>query len=167
MPTPLQLLCSTALSLFFVACGSDGTTEACTKGQPVAIFSEALPRVVGQEFSAEGQSARELVRFDNQLQLEILQAGCQTITQEFRFTWPEEIPEAGPEEWRRLAAEQFHFLGDVGERYRDYHLYARVIEELGVDLPLAQAINLGNGQTLRLDRITGGGRSTIIVELKQ
>ncbi len=163
----MKVIFLSPIVLLLFACGGNSSTEKCTYGQPVAIFDESLVQVVTHEFEAKGQNAQEQVVFQNGMNLEVIQDGCHSILQEFRFTLPIESKQQSEAECRDLAAKHFHFLADLGDQYQQYHQYGRAIEELGAELRLAQAASLGQGLSIKLDRISGGGQSTIIVELKQ
>ncbi len=157
------------LVLFSTACGSGSSSSAntCPYGSPVAIFDEKIPGIVTHQFSVEGQNANESVQFDNGMALSILQSGCEHIHQEFRFTIPGKAPEDGDAFWMAQAAQQFHFLGQLSERHHQYHQYAKAIETIAPEAKLAQEVALGDGFSIKTDRISGPDYTLLQVTLKQ
>jgi len=159
------------LPLFFllaiIACGDNSSSNntKCAYGQPLAIFDESLPQVVTHQFSAQGQNASELLQFDSGLSLEVLQGGCDHIKQEFRFRIPGKAPENSEAFWIAQAIAHFHFLGQLSERHQQYHQYAKAIENIGAEMKLAQTRSLGDGFSIRIDRISGVDYNLLQVEV--
>jgi hypothetical protein len=89
------------LSFILISCKSK--EKPCSYGKPVSIFSKNTPKGTNHQFKADKESSNESIRFDSlfqieqetdtlyiPIQLEILQRGCDQITQEFRFEFFDE-----------------------------------------------------------------------------
>ena len=82
------------LATVFIGCGNESSPskktseqnqEKCKYGTPTPIFSDALSKVTDHSFSAEGQKGIEEVSFENGVELELLQSGCNEILQSYQF----------------------------------------------------------------------------------
>jgi len=130
---------NTALLFFLLSClACSSPTSKCTLGAPTAIFNQELQQVTKHHFTVHGQDGTENVEFNNGRSLEVLQKGCETVSQEFRFTIPGKASDTGAPFWIGQAAESFHFLALLADQYLIYHQYAQVLEQNAADLRLKQ-----------------------------
>jgi len=151
--------------LLLSACG--GSSPKCSYGSPTAIFSKDLEKVSTHHFTVNGQDASETIEFNNGLFLEILQGGCNSVRQEFRFLVPGKSQEDADAYWVAMAINLFHLLGDVSEKYLVYHQYAKALEEKGNNVKLGEPFELGEGFGMKVDRIAGNDQNILIVEMSQ
>lgn len=147
------------------SCGD--SSPKCAYGSPTPIFSKDLEKVSTHHFTVNGQDASETIEFSNGLFLEILQGGCNSVRQEFRFLIPGESKEDVPAYWVAMAIDLFHLLGDISEKYLVYHQYGKALEEKGNNIKLGESFELGEGFGIKVDRIAGTNQNILIVELSQ
>lgn len=157
------LLCFTLL----YCCSCSSPTPECQLGQPTAIFHQDLPTVAQHHFQAQGQNGTESIQFTNGLHLEILQKGCEKISQEFRFTIPGKTSQQEAAYWIMQAAQSFHALANLSEQYLLYHQYAQVLEQNAKDLRLGEERGIGQGMKIQVDHIGGATQNIIRVLLSQ
>lgn len=80
--------CFFCFAVAFTACGDRNASkklEDCPYGKPKPVFSEKMPGVSGHRFVAEPYSATEELRLGDSLAITLIQSGCETPVQEFRF----------------------------------------------------------------------------------
>jgi len=153
------------LCLLIFACGN--TSKECTYGSPAAIFNKELKNVLDHQFSTKGQEAQENIVFDNGLKLEVLQGGCNSLKQEFRFTLNGNVEEDGKSFWINQAGQLFHFLGSLSDQYLVYHQYAQALKEAEPQMNLRESFLLGEGFFIKLDHISGTDYELLVVEVAQ
>ena len=79
----------------------------CKYGSPEPIFSKENKKVNQHAFGIEGQRAYEEILFENDLNLEIIQSGCDDITQVFQFNFPGDYSKEPISTWIELAIQNF------------------------------------------------------------
>ncbi len=149
----------------FFACGP--SSKPCTYGSPTAIFNKELKGVLEHQFSVKGQDAQESIAFDNGLNLEVLQGGCNALKQEFRFSLKGNIEEGDKMVWINQTAQLFHFLGDLSDQHLVYHQYAQALKTVATEINLGESFPLGEGFFIKLDHIAGSGYELLVVEVSQ
>ena len=153
--------------LLFYQC-ADNSSADCRYGSPKAIFSDALPSIVRHEFKADGQQAQERVQFDNGLALELLQSGCNSIQQEFRFVQAlqeESLPRDSY--WLEQAANLLKYLSNLSEEHVSFGQWAQLIDTQKENLKLGQKMEVQPQIFVRVDRIKMAQENLIVIELSQ
>ncbi len=150
-----------------VSCAGGGSSD-CRFGQPKPIFSDQLSGITEHRFEAKGQQAQERLRFSNGLALELLQSGCNSIQQEFRFLLlPSEEPVAESVDWLGKSAELLQYLSSLSEEHMGFAQWAQIIESQKSQLKLGQQVEVQPHIFVMVDRIKMGNENLLIVELSQ
>ncbi|MEM6726106.1 MAG: hypothetical protein AAF598_18835 [Bacteroidota bacterium] len=144
------------IGLLFTACGP--SKPECKFDPPVALFTEAHPEVKSQSFEIEGMRAVESVEFVKPIQLELLQDGCETTEQDFRFTI-DNVPDQPDEYWIVQTISCFRYmvsasdkLGPTGQQL------INALQAAAPDLKLGQRLPLAPGFFIRVDKVDSGDK---------
>ena len=144
------------LGLLLVSCGNSEFSEKkeariCLAGEPRPIFKTGDNGVHEHKFFPEGQFSQEFVRFKTGELLSIIQTGCDTLVQTFELQVPDSV-QTWPS-FRRLALERFLRYGNLDPRHFAFGQYAKALEVLPPDFPIAQPANLAPGLTVRFFKL--------------
>ena len=151
------------LLIIIFSCGTEA--EQCKYSTPTAIFSKEISTVVDHNFIADGQSATESAVFENGLQLELEQSGCNDIKQVFQFTI--DRPGEGEPNWFLIVAEQFNYLSSLSEQTMSLGMWASVISSNASLFKLGLPIEVEKGFFVKIDKIDSGKNAILIVELSE
>ena len=156
------------------ACTSDSKTSKtdstdpfkdCKAGKPEAIFEGNFEQVSSQKFKIEQKEGIENVLFKNGLDLELIQQGCDKVTQVFQFKIPQKME--GEQDWIALAAEQFTYLSRTSEKHGMLGMWGQTIRANGPNLQLGEKQSLQPGISIKVDKVQSTEYTTILVELSQ
>jgi len=149
--------------LIFSSCNSD--EKKCKYSTPTAVFSKDISAVTDHSFQSEGQNATEVATFENGLQLELEQSGCDAIKQVFQFTI--ERPGEGEPNWFLIVADQFNYLSSLSEQTMSLGMWASVISSNASLFRLGQPIEVEKGFFVKIDKIDSGKNAILHVELSE
>jgi len=157
-------------SLALVGCGGEQGEAAkeprnCLAGEPRAIFKTGDNGVYEHNFIPEGQLSQEFIRFTTGELLTIIQTGCDTLIQTFEIPVPDSV-QTWPS-FRRLALKRFNRYGNLDPRHYAFGQYAKALEVLPLDFPIARPANLAPGLTVRFFKIPSNGGTTWQVVYEQ
>ena len=153
------------ITLIFISCQSDNK-DACPAGLPEAIFHGELETVVEHQFERKDQDGTETLIFDDGLLLEVYQSGCETISQEFRFTAPGIPAISDPTEWIDVAAMNFFRLSSLDEPYMVFSQYAQAIMQYKDQIRIGEPIALDVSFFLTIDPVKMGEQTILRVILE-
>lgn len=153
-------------SWLWEGCSGAGSPKDCLYGQPVAIFADDLPNMLEHQFEQKAQEAKELMRFNNGLRVELTQSGCDEIVQEFRFELADSLLQGQMIEPLALAVGQLAYMGSLGPEYQGFQEWARALAGQKEEFKLSQPMELGPGIGATVDQIKGGGLTTIVLTFK-
>jgi hypothetical protein len=154
---------STLFVLLFFACGEGEKT--CHYGNPQAIFSEQLDKVILHQFSTNNQDARELVNFENGLELEIFQSGCDSIQQVFQSKFEGDLTKEPSAYFVEMAIQQFFYLGTVSSEHFSLNYLSQTIRDQFHNIKLGQALELQANYFIKIDKVSSQSETVLIVEL--
>jgi len=153
------------LATVLLSCNS---SEKCKYSAPVALFDVNNPLVVKQNFTLKGNSSSEFVEFKNSLRLEFLQAGCQALTQEFRFEIPDAKDNKDPLSWIELSVQLFRFIGSTNQNiFQMSDAWANLIDEEKNQIRLGQEYPISAGFIIKIDKMMAQNYATVIVLIKE
>ncbi|MEM9823263.1 MAG: hypothetical protein AAF985_19435 [Bacteroidota bacterium] len=153
------------ITFTFVLIACDNQEKTCQFGSPQAIFSQKLEKVEQHEFTANQQEAKERAVFENGLDLEIFQSGCDTIRQVFQSTFTEDLSQENANFFIEMAIQQFFYLGSVSSDHFTLNYLGQTIQDQFHDIKLGQALELQPNYFIKIDKITGKTETVLIVEL--
>jgi hypothetical protein len=159
------------LVLAFFACKnsdkkSDKPFANCKCGAPEPIFKEGgAEAIIDRNFTMTPTSAIENVVFKNGVELEIVQAGCEEIIQEFTFFYKTDMSAQNDDFWKTKAVEEFNAIASLSERYQPFGLWANAIKVAAPQLKLGQATELEKDFFVTVDKINDGQRTRLKVIL--
>ncbi|MEO1514222.1 MAG: hypothetical protein AAFV95_04395 [Bacteroidota bacterium] len=158
------------LASFCVLCPScdSGPSDPfadCRYGKPTAIFNDSLPAIQQHQFELQGKTGFERISFQNGLQLELYQSGCDNIQQEFRFSLPGQPPQDTPEFWFKQAVSLLNYLGGLSKKQQALLMWSNMIRQKSTPAKLGQAVELEPGAFAKIDHIKGTEQNLIIIEL--
>ncbi|MEO1435423.1 MAG: hypothetical protein AAFV80_07795 [Bacteroidota bacterium] len=160
-----KLLLLIGMTLFFSACGP--STPKCKFDPPVALFTEDHPEVNSQRFEIEGMRAVETVEFAKPIQLELLQDGCETTEQEFRFTI-ENVPDQPDEYWIFQTIACFQYLVTASEKLGAQGVQlVNALQAASPDLKLGQRLPLAPGFFIRVDKVESGDQAILTANFSE
>ena len=156
------------LLLFLIltsACRNSSKKEDCKYGKPTAIFTDGQPGIQSHRFTLEGNEATEYVRFNDSLQLTLLQSGCNEIRQEFQFYLPGNFQDKTPDFWVQLSIQLFQRLNSLGPAYSGFGIWAQSITEQQDHIKLSEATALQQDFYITIDRILSAENATLVLIL--
>ena len=163
----MHLLTKLTFLLFIIAnlwmLSSCNENTSCKLGKPTAIFPEQVPSVTNRVFEVNNNTSTENIIFDNGLQLEIFQDGCDFVRQEFRFTLNEAPDSTSSSFWTTKAANLFHYMADQSEHLVDFHLWGGAIEAVAPKIRLGERTPLDGPFTIKVDKINLGEKQTMLM----
>lgn len=154
-----------SILLFALLFSCKSEQEKCKFGTPVAIFSDTMDMVETHNFEAKNQEGNENVVFKNDVELQLIQSGCNEVKQEFRFTIPP-LPEGDPN-WILVAAGLFDFLGSLSPDLAPFTFWGDAIGRAAADIKLGETKELEQGFSVKIDRIPSEEKNILTVELAQ
>lgn len=167
---------NTNLNFFFVftvliftyGCGNTSQEKDifkdCKYGQPTAIFSLDLPQVGGHSFELKGKEGVELVSFKNGLDVELIQSGCNKITQDFSFMLMGKR-EGDSAYWTNEAVKQFQYLGSLSENFGVLSFWGQAILERLNDFEMGQAVEVQPGFYAEINKVISSDHAIVTVKL--
>lgn len=158
------------LLLALCACENDKADTYfanCRYGEPEAIFNASLPGVIEHDFRLKTKEGVERLRFDSGKELTIVQAGCDSIRQDFQFYLPGSFPKADSGYWVEKAVEEFQQLGRLGNEYMMFSSWAQAIAAAGASLQLTESIEIQPGFYVRIDRVVSQDHANLLVTLSE
>lgn len=138
----------------------------CKYKPPVAVFSEDLSQVSGHSFELKDREGIELISFKNGMDLELIQNGCDKITQYYNFTIPGEH-EGDAAYWTDLAIEQFQYVGSVDEKYAVLAFWGQAIGGRKNDFQLGQAVEVQPGFYAEVNKVISPDHAIVTVKLSE
>jgi hypothetical protein len=159
--------------LFIAACSGSGKKDKgdfsdCPYGAPQAVFPDSLEAVQHQTFELGQGRAIEEVIFRNGKKLELIQSGCTTIRQEYRF--PIDIRGAMPqtdEHWLRHAANEMEFLAGLSPSHQPLGAWAQIIAAYATEAKVGESIEVEPGNSFQIDAIQSLEAPMVIVVLSR
>ncbi len=156
--------------LAFSACKntkkSDKPFANCKCGAPEPIFKEGGNEAIAdRNFAMTTTSAVENVTFKNGVELEVVQAGCEEIIQEFTFFYKSDMSAQTDDFWKAKAVEEFNTIALLSTRYQPFGLWATAIKTATPQLKLGQATELEKDFFVTVDKINDGQRTQLKVKL--
>lgn len=153
------------ICFLLMGCAADSGADKCKYGTPVAIFAANTPTVVQHQFSAKGQEGNEQVVFENGIQLEIFQSGCNSVKQVFTYTLPP-FPEGEPN-WFFISAGLLKRYGDLGDQFAPLVLWGNAIEQKMTSFKLGEPLELESGHFAKINRTQFPEKSILEIELSE
>lgn len=148
-----------------LSCSNNKSSVDCDVPAPEAIFSKNIEQITSHSFSLKDHLAKEIISFDNGVELEIFQSGCEKIVQEFVFEVPNEQIEAN--QHTQQAIRQLKFISSLDAKYLAFDQWAQAIQELEIEFFKSDAVEVSPGFIVRLDRIKGSKSHKILIRLSQ
>lgn len=162
------------IMIFLLACNntppstndqSDKAFVDCKYGTPQAIFSTDLTQIKQHSFALTKNTGVEEILFADEKQLEIIQTGCNQISQEFRFKWSGDFRDKEAAFWLASAINELYYLGRLSEKYMSFSMWAAAIEEKATNLQLGQFILLEGNFKIKIDKIVSSDQGVLILTL--
>jgi hypothetical protein len=148
--------------LAFFACKdnakkNDKPFANCKCGAPEPIFKEGgADAITDRNFTMSPISAIENIVFKNGTELEVVQAGCAEIIQEFTFFYKTDMSAQNDDFWKTKAVEEFNAIASLSPRYQPFGLWATAIKVAAPQLKLGQATELEKDFFVTVDKINDG-----------
>lgn len=155
----LSILACVALS-----CGSS-TDEKCRYGSAEPIFDTSYEKVLKHSFSKKGQLTYEQIVFENQMELEIQQSGCDSIRQVFQFKIPEDVRSQESAYFKEMTIQFFIYLSQISDKHFSLHHLGKVVSQHFQEIKLGKPFMMQENYFLKIDRILGSNESILVVEL--
>ncbi len=154
----LILVLSTMLS-----CGTE--SKKCRYGHAEPIFGSVYEKVIEHRFTKTGQLTFENIVFENKMELEIQQSGCDSIRQVFQFRIPEDVNNEKPEYFKEMVIQFFGYLSLVSDKHFSLHHLGKVVSQHFNEIKLGKSFRMQENYYLKIDRIAGKNDAILIVEL--
>ena len=162
----LLVICS---SLLLISCNNEPKNK-CKYDPPEAFFSAEDPNITSHDFQLEGMKSTESATFTNRFTLNVLQSGCESLSQEYRFEIPGQFQDQqDPAFWIELTVQSFGSLTNTGPKFSPLaQSLAQLIQsqeeyiKLGEEMPLPQM-----GFALTINKVVSSDFGTLLVELEE
>ncbi len=140
----------------------DSLEEACKYGAPTPIFSKELEKVTDHFFSVKGQKGVERVQFENGMELELLQSGCDELLQSYRFSLSKDL-NGDDQFWIEQAIEQFRYLSTLSENHLSLSLWAGAIANSTEYISLGVSFEPEPNTFIKIDKIPSIEKTILVV----
>ncbi len=147
--------------------GSLNPEKKCPMGKPIAIFSDTMAVVSDHKFEANGQEGIETVNFKNGILLELIQSGCDKLTQDFRITQQGNFEMKKDSFWINGAAQSLKLFSTYSPNLMGLNQWAMVINENKDKIKLVEPFYPQMGISITIDKITGKNETTLLLKLQQ
>jgi len=148
------------------SCSSNGSTsEKCRYGNAEPIFALEYEKVVKHSFDKKGQLTFEQVVFENKMELEIQQSGCDSVKQVFKFNIPDDVQQEEPTFFKEMTIQVFGYLSQVSDKHFSLHHLGKVVSQHFQEIKLGKPFMMQENYYLKIDRIAGRNNGILIVEL--
>lgn len=137
-------------------------SNPCKYGTPTAIFSKELQKVKDHSFSAEGQKGIEKVNFENGMDLELLQSGCNELLQSYRFGLSGDL-EGNDQFWIEQAVEQFKYLSTLSDNHVSFGLWSGAIQNSSEMISIGESFEPEPNTFIKIDKIPTGEKIILVV----
>jgi len=151
------------LGSIVLSCGSE--PKKCRYGEAEAIFDLSNKKVIAHDFRKNGQLTFEYIIFENELELEIQQSGCDSIKQVFQFKIPEDVRAETPDYFKEMTIQFFGYLSMLNDKYFALHHLGKVVNQHFNDIKLGKPFMMQENYYLKIDRILGVNETILLVEL--
>jgi len=162
----LQYIFYISLVICFVFSCSDTATKnttECSVPKPEAVFSSSPSAITSHNFELNGHNAQEDLKFADGGTLTLFQSGCEKISQEFRFTFPQSIQTDRTD----LAVEKLMFLSNLDDKYMTFANWANAIKGLKSQFTQMDEVEVEQGFFVGLDKIDSANQTILVVKLFQ
>ncbi len=161
------LICLTLCVSIFACSSSNSNSESpsnknCKYGAPTPVFSKDLEKVKDHSFSVKGQKGIEKVKFENGVDLELLQDGCNEILQSYQFTLNHDSKE-DDQYWLAQAVEQFRYLSTLSEDHLSLSLWAGAIANASEYISLGESFEPEPNTFIKIDKIPSNEKTILVV----
>lgn len=150
-----------------VSSASDVDYSNCRYERPEAIFYDGLPQISEHQFSSRGRGSEERFVLSGEIEVTILQYGCDYRTQEFIF----EMGGRSAEGDATVSAEQIvrllHTLSRLGAEYHVFRVWGQAIKEVVPRLSLGERTPLSEGFWVKIDQRKSFGNTTLMLTLSE
>ncbi len=155
------------VAMLYVSC-SDSKNQTkdfsqCKYGMPSAIFSQTLKQVKAHSFQLKSQEAIEIIHFDNDVKLELIQSGCDEIRQEFRFTI-KNFQKSNFQHTIDEALKQLRYLGGLSDQYASFSFWSDAIAQKSMQLKAGEVYEIESNRFVKIDLIPENKQAILIVE---
>ncbi len=161
----------TLIIIILLSCQSEkqnsSKTDECAMGKPVPMFSDTMQLVERHQFSLKGQIGSEFAVLKKGLMVEIIQSGCDKVSQEFRFTRPGDFRKMDDAFWIKGAYSTFGFLSDASPALGGMRNWAELIARAEDAVKIGQPFNPDPGVEIVIDKIANDKEAIIIVKMEQ
>lgn len=146
-----------------LSCSSD--PKKCRYGSAEPIFASSYEKVVKHKFYQIGQLTFEHIVFENKMELEIQQSGCDSIRQVFQFKIPEDVRNEQADYFKEMTIQFFGYLSLVSNKHFSLHHLGKVVSQHFNEIKLGKPFMMQKDYYLKIDRITGENDAILLVEL--
>lgn len=151
------------LGSIILSCNSE--PEKCRYGNAEPIFAPSYEKVVNHSFSKKGQLTFEQIVFENKMELEIHQSGCDSVRQVFQFKIPEDVRTEKPAYFKEMTIQVFGYLSLVSDKHFSLHHLGKVVSQHFNEIKLGKSFRMQENYFLKIDRILGLNETILVVEL--
>lgn len=155
------------LSLLLISACKSRPSNDCKFNPPEALFESTHPEVKSQNFNLEGMRSVEQVSFNNPIQLELLQDGCETVEQEFRFTVQNQESKTD-DFWILQTIDCFKYITNASEKLGDRGIQlVSALQAIQSQIKIGQRLELAPGFYIKVDRIVSGTECILIANFSE
>ncbi len=163
----MRYLLSIIILAFLFGCGSGDAGKAPCASSPSAIFSDTMDVVKFQKFEANGQESFEEAILVNDLKIEVMQSGCELLTQEFRITRKGDFSKMTDPNWVGAAFQTLGVLSQSSPNLGGLKGFADAIASQSGDVRLGEPFLPDPMTSITVDKVSNSEEGTIIVILKE
>ncbi len=151
--------------LIFTVLSCSSEQKKCRYGKAEPIFAPFYEKVVKHKFDQKGQLTFEHIIFDNKMELEIQQSGCDNIRQVFKFKIPEDVQKQKADYFKEMTIQFFGYLSLVSDQHFSLHHLGKVVSQHFDEIKLGKPFMMQENYYLKIDRIAGENEAILLVEL--
>lgn len=158
------------LLISITACQKESPVSSfsdCRYQAPEAIFSESDLAISQHSFELKKGIGIEKATIEKQVDLILIQTGCDYITQEFEFSWQGNYSSQSASFWIEQSVEKFYQLGNLGAAYLSFRSLAKAIDATASEIEINQAIELQPGLVISIEPQPQRNRAILLITLSE
>jgi hypothetical protein len=158
--------------LFFLNSCSSSNKGGCAVEDFNPIFPKEIKELENYKFEANGQSSTEsfsiVQAFPIPIHVEIIQVGCNDLTQELRLEIMDKIPPQIPaKECTRLVMGIFNYFSNLHPDLMTFGAFVQVMNSKLNQFEYNVAVPLQDGFSMQIDKMHNAASTLITVSIKQ
>ncbi|HMG14412.1 MAG TPA: hypothetical protein VK590_03125 [Saprospiraceae bacterium] len=156
------------VSFILVCCKNEKSVKQdCTLGKPTAIFTDSMEFIKQHTFNVKDQESAESLILPDDVTLQIDQAGCESISQRYTFTYPTQLKLDSISVAVDSVISKFNYLSTKNNKLKAFSLWSNALTQYKSQLHQNEQLELDNGIMISIDKMNSFNRTSLYFECLQ